>query len=44
MAVINIVVVVGVDVVVVVVATEVELIDNHDRFGTYHRLNFDHQS
>ena len=30
--------------VVVVVEVEVKLIDNSVHFGTYHRLDFDHQS
>jgi len=34
-----VVVVIGVEIVVVVV----ELIDDHVRFGTYHRLDFGHQ-
>jgi len=38
-----VVVVVGVKVVMVgVVVVEVDLIDNHICFGTYHRLNFAH--
>ena len=40
MAVVDVVVFVGVEVVVVVVM----LIDDHVRFDTYHRLDFGHQS
>ena len=44
MVVVVVAVIVGVAVIVVVVIMEVELVDDHVRFGTYHRLDFDHQS